>query len=108
MATRFDIGSAADPVWIGTTIAVTFTLKPTQSTVGWTTRVTFKRNRADNTAVKTYTPTPVVDGIWTIVMTEADTSLFGPGTYAYDLERIDSGNVAVLTYGYIQFDRKVN
>ena len=108
MATRYDIGTASNPVWAGTTISITFTLQPTQSTAGWNTLVTFKRQRSDNAPIITYAPTVVTTGVWTIVMSRADTSLFAaPGTYTYDFERTDAGFEAVLTYGSIQFDRKV-
>lgn len=109
MATRFDVGTVTNPVFAGTTISITFTLSPTATTTGWNTQVTFKKQRTDNAPIITYTPSQSSVGIWTIVMAEADTSLFAsPGTYVYDFERTDVGFKAVLTYGFIQFDQKVN
>ena len=109
MAVRYDIGSQTDPVWSGTAVSITWTLTPTQNTAGWTTLVTFKRTASDNSAIKTYSPGGSNNGVWTITMTRADTLLFAqPGTYVYSLERVDTGQEAVLTYGNFQVDRKVN
>ena len=108
MATQFDIGTVANPVWSGTTISVTFTLIPTQNTSGWNTQVTWKKLRSDTTPILVLTPTPVSTGIWTVVLTAAQTALFSvPGTYQYDFERTDVGFEAVLTYGATQIAQKV-
>lgn len=108
MATQFDIGTVANPVYAGTTISITFTLQPTQTTTGWNTQVTFKKLRSDSTAILVLLPALVSTGIWTVVLTAAQTALFSvPGTYQYDFERIDVGFEAVLTTGAFQIDRKV-
>lgn len=43
-------------------------------------------------------------GIFNLTINSADTSGLNPGNYAYEVKRTDSGNVAVLTKGYMILD----
>jgi hypothetical protein len=117
MSFRFDIGTLAQPFWIGTQNTLTFTMSnsngvplPT-NVVGWTMLFTIKRQIGGSFPVvfqTTPTTTDSANGVWQVAMTRAQTELLTQqGTYWYSLERIDVGFEDVKSYGQINAVLKV-
>lgn len=115
MAEQTNIGSPTQPVFSGTAIVLQFSMTPVTNVTGWSVLLSFKHTVNDTIFIKQYTVgtgivvTDVVNGVWSVPMSRADTLLFAaPGTYVYSFERTDNGAETVLAYGKFQVDKKVN
>lgn len=95
--------------YLGEAIALTFTIKPLTDITGWTIKLTIKNNATDvgqllQVAAVLTTP---ASGIFTCSLTHAQTLTLGVGTYAYDVQRTDSGSEAVLSIGSLTVSQEV-
>lgn len=84
----------------GEDIEFPFYITPVEDISSWTIRFALKRRRGDSTSIVDI-PCTITDGpsgFWKIPLAAANT-LQTPGTYYYDVWRLQTGGDAVLTEG---------
>jgi hypothetical protein len=76
---------------------------------GWTITFTLKRKATDTSALLTATAQIVSGsaGTYTISLTHAQTAALYAGTYAYDIQRTDTGSEAVISIGIFSVSQEV-
>lgn len=94
-------------IYRGETPTISFTMVPPRDITGWVISFTVAKNYNNPnklfqvTAINTNGPA----GLFDVILTEVQTDI-EPGTYVYDVWRVDPGNLRILSVG--TFEIKAN
>ena len=96
-------------IYKGEATQLAFTMTPTTDITGWTLTFSLKPNASDPTASLTIAGaiTNAAAGTFTITISHAQTGGLASGTYAYDVQRTNSGSETVLSIGVITVNQEV-
>lgn len=88
-------------VFRGEDALLSFTQDPVEDITGWTIVLTVKRYLTDVAPLFTAnaTLTSPLTGQYTAAMSAAQTGALTPGPYLYEVTRVNTGSVAVLSIG---------
>lgn len=97
-------------LYSGSAYTLRFVMTPATNVTGWTTVWTLKQHPSDSSALMQKTPSTsdALNGVWSVNLQRSDTLILVPGTYYYDLKRIDASNETELTTGQLVSLRSVN
>lgn len=95
----------------GERVVLDFTMSPVESIAGWTITLTLRDNAADPDPVVLTVAGSIVSaaaGTFRFTLTHAQTLALGANrSYAYDVQRTDSGSECVLSIGLITLLQEV-
>jgi hypothetical protein len=96
-------------VYKGEAVTLSFTMSPVVDLTGWRIGLTVKNNQTDTGSIYTATTTSGSTGgafSFNLPSTTTLTDL-GVGVFAYDVQRTDTGNEAVLSIGNLTVAQEV-
>lgn len=93
------VGTTTIEIYLGEDAVLTFTMSPVENITGWTIGFTVEGSAPEKIIEKNAVVTDGPGGVFTVTLAAVDSESLAPGSYQYDVWRMDTGSRRVLALG---------